>query len=62
MGYNRCPGEHLAQLQISKIAATIVRDYSIRQVDPQQKWTTQTFLNCVPHSWPVYIEKMDKDI
>ncbi|KAF2728578.1 benzoate 4-monooxygenase cytochrome P450 [Polyplosphaeria fusca] len=57
MGYNRCPGEHLAQLQLSKIAATLVRDYNICQVDPTNEWVCKTFLNCVPHSWPVYIEK-----
>ncbi|OTA81553.1 hypothetical protein M434DRAFT_380111 [Hypoxylon sp. CO27-5] len=57
LGYNKCPGEHLAEIQLSKIAATIIRDYSIRQVDPQNEWKWEAYFLVVPHSWPVYIEK-----
>ncbi|EMR69153.1 putative benzoate 4-monooxygenase cytochrome p450 protein [Eutypa lata UCREL1] len=55
--YNRCPGHHLAKLQLSKIAATIVRDYSIRMVNPQSEWKWKAYFTCVPHSWPVYVER-----
>lgn len=57
LGYNRCPGHHLAKLQLSKIAATIVRDYSIRMVNPQSEWKWKAYFTCVPHSWPVYVER-----
>ncbi|EFY94948.2 cytochrome P450 [Metarhizium robertsii] len=57
MGYNRCPGEHLAEIQIFKIAATIVRDYTIRAVDPLSEWKWKAYFTTVPHSWPVYIER-----
>lgn len=56
-GYASCPGQHAARLQLSKIAATVVRDYNIRQVNPKQDWTWGAWFTCVPHDWPVYIEK-----
>ncbi|KAH8594968.1 cytochrome P450 [Bisporella sp. PMI_857] len=59
LGYNRCPGEHLAEIQIFKIAATIIRDYSIRQVNPENKWKWKAYFTVVPHSWPVYVEKKE---
>ncbi|KAK8069631.1 benzoate 4-monooxygenase cytochrome P450 [Apiospora phragmitis] len=34
VGYASCPGQHVARMQLSKIGATIVRDYEIRQVVP----------------------------
>ncbi|KAK7915176.1 hypothetical protein PG985_012879 [Apiospora marii] len=64
LGYNRCPGEHLANIQLFKIAATIVRDYSIRQVNPEKEWEWKAYFTVVPHSWPVYISKarLDKGV
>ncbi|KAL9075851.1 MAG: hypothetical protein Q9157_003841 [Trypethelium eluteriae] len=59
LGYNRCPGEHLALMQIFKIAASIVRDYSIQQVDPDNKWSWKAYFTVVPEAWPVYIEKQE---
>ncbi|KAG6366701.1 hypothetical protein INS49_000880 [Diaporthe citri] len=56
-GYASCPGQHAARLQLSKIAATVVRDYNVRQVDPKQEWTWGAWFTSVPHDWPVYIEK-----
>ncbi|KAK0615337.1 cytochrome P450 [Bombardia bombarda] len=58
MGYNRCPGEHLAAIQLFKIAATIVRDYDIAQVDPENEWKWKAYFTVVPHSWPVRIVKV----
>lgn len=57
LGYNRCPGEHLAEIEIFKICATIVRDYKIRQVNPQESWKWKAYFTVVPHSWPVYVER-----
>lgn len=59
-GYASCPGQHAARLQLSKIAATVVRDYNMRQVDPKQEWTWGAWFTCVPHDWPVYIEKCEE--
>ncbi|KAL2150091.1 hypothetical protein VTH82DRAFT_7767 [Thermothelomyces myriococcoides] len=56
-GYNSCPGQNIAKMEISKILATIVRDYDIRQVDKNQNWKYKAYFTVVPHSWPCYIEK-----
>ncbi|ORY63884.1 cytochrome P450 [Pseudomassariella vexata] len=57
VGYNSCPGQHLARVQITKMAATIVRDYDILQVDPCSEWKWKAYISIVPHSWPVYVQK-----
>ncbi len=57
LGFNRCPREHLALIQMFKIAATIVRDYTVHQVDPEKQWEWEAYFTVVPHSWPLYIEK-----
>ncbi|KAK8007096.1 hypothetical protein PG989_001086 [Apiospora arundinis] len=56
-GIGTCVGQHLARIELSKILATIVRDYDIRQVDPKQEWTYYAYFTVVPRDWPVYIEK-----
>ncbi|KAK2603379.1 hypothetical protein N8I77_009843 [Diaporthe amygdali] len=55
-GYNACPGQHLARMEVAKICATIVRDYDIRQVEPQKKWSYKAYFGVVPHSWPVFVD------
>ncbi|KAI1340026.1 cytochrome P450 [Xylariaceae sp. FL0016] len=57
MGYASCPGQHIARIQLSKISATVVRDYEIRQVDPKQEWTWSAYFTVVPHDWPVYVTR-----
>ncbi|KAH6659961.1 cytochrome P450 [Truncatella angustata] len=56
-GYAACPGQKIARLEMSKITATIVRDYDIRQVDPQQQWVWKARFAMLPHEWPVYVTK-----
>lgn len=60
MGYNSCPGQNVAKIELSKIAATIVRDYDIRQVDQDQEWKWKAYFTVVPHSWPCYIKKRER--
>lgn len=56
-GYASCPGQHIARLQLSKISATVVRDYDIRQVNGEAEWRWSAWFTCVPHDWPVYVER-----
>ncbi|KAB5536420.1 cytochrome P450 [Coniochaeta sp. 2T2.1] len=56
-GYNSCPGQNVTKIELSKITATIVRDYDICQVDPGQEWKSKTYFTVVPHSWPCLIKK-----
>ncbi|ORY69940.1 cytochrome P450 [Pseudomassariella vexata] len=56
-GISTCPGQHLARIELSKILATIVRDYDIWQVNPDQEWHYHAYFTTVPGNWPVYIKK-----
>lgn len=49
----------MAKIELSKMAATLVRDYNIRQVDEGQKWDwlARIVISIKEQSWPVYIEK-----
>ncbi|EWY79195.1 hypothetical protein FOYG_17623 [Fusarium oxysporum NRRL 32931] len=52
-----CPGRHFASVQIFKMAATLLRDYDIMQVDPENQWQYQANFTALTHSWPVWIHK-----
>jgi cytochrome P450 len=56
-GYGSCPGQNIAKIELAKIAATLVRDYKIKQVDGTQAWKWKAYFTVVPHSWPVFVEK-----
>lgn len=58
-GYNVCPGRHLAHLEISKLCATLARDYDMELVDPNKPWEHSNHFLIVPHGWPVYLKKRD---
>lgn len=57
LGYNACPGQRLARIELSKITATLVRDYDIRLVDSSKQWRYKTYFTVVPEDWPVYVKK-----
>lgn len=54
-GYNSCPGQNLARMEISKVAATLVRDFDVRQVDPKQEWSFESHFTAVPYGWPCIV-------
>ncbi|KAL4875796.1 cytochrome P450 [Aspergillus karnatakaensis] len=56
-GYNQCPGRNLAHFEISKLGATLLRDYDIEQIDPEQNWTWENHFTCVPYAWPCRIKR-----
>ncbi|KAL4762796.1 cytochrome P450 [Aspergillus foveolatus] len=47
-GYNSCPGRHLATIELSKVIATLVRDYDTRQQNPGQSWKYMAYFTAVP--------------
>ncbi|KAK3331258.1 benzoate 4-monooxygenase cytochrome P450 [Apodospora peruviana] len=57
LGYASCPGQNIAKIELSKICATLVRDYDIRQVDPKHEWTWKAYFTVVPENWPCYVKK-----
>jgi len=40
------------------MAASIVRDYNIRQVNPEQEWSYEAYFNTLPYDWPVLVERV----
>lgn len=56
-GYGSCPGQNIAKIEISKIAATIIRDYNIRPAHEKTEWKWKAYFTVVPHSWEVLVEK-----
>lgn len=59
-GYNQCPGRNLAQFELSKILATVLRDYEVEQIEPQKEWKFETRFLAVPYGWPCRIRRRQK--
>ncbi|KAJ5782637.1 hypothetical protein N7457_004411 [Penicillium paradoxum] len=60
-GYNQCPGRNLAQFEMLKLMATLIRDYDIEQVDPEKEWVFKSQFTCVPSGWPCKIRRRSCD-
>ena len=57
LGYSACPGRNLANVELSKITATLIRDFDIRQVDPAQEWKFRSLFIAVPWGWPCWVKR-----
>lgn len=55
-GYNSCQGRNIAQLELVKATATLVRDFNFRQVDSNQDWKYEALFTATPHGWPCFVE------
>lgn len=51
-GYNSCQGRNIAQLEIYKAAATLLRDFDFKQIDPLQEWKYEASFAALPYGWP----------
>ncbi|KAL2787917.1 cytochrome P450 [Aspergillus keveii] len=51
-GYNQCPGRNLAHFEISKLAATLLRDYEFEFVDAKKEWSFNNHFITTPSDWP----------
>jgi cytochrome P450 len=56
-GHNSCPGQNLARMEISKVTATMARDFDIRQVNPGRAWSFKAHFTAVPYGWPCYVQR-----
>ncbi|KAL4746876.1 hypothetical protein BDW72DRAFT_206983 [Aspergillus terricola var. indicus] len=54
-GYNQCPGRNLAHFEISKLAATLLRDYEFERVDPAREWEFKNHFITTPCNWPCWV-------
>ena len=59
-GYGTCPGKNLAHIETLKTASLVVRDFTWKQVSEGQDWQFETYFTCVPHDWPVFLERRAK--
>ncbi|KAL4954647.1 cytochrome P450 [Aspergillus filifer] len=53
-GYNQCPGRNLAHFEISKLAATLLRDYDFERVDEGKEWSFKNHFITTPSEWPCW--------
>ncbi|OSS53726.1 hypothetical protein B5807_00491 [Epicoccum nigrum] len=54
-GYNSCQGRNIAQLEICKAAATLLRDFDFKQVDSEQEWKYEASFAALPYGWPCHV-------
>ncbi|KAM0799387.1 benzoate 4-monooxygenase cytochrome P450 [Usnea florida] len=57
LGYNACPGRNVANLELNKVTATLVRDFDIRLADPDAEWRYHELFVTSRNGWPVYIRR-----
>lgn len=55
-----CPGKHLADIEIAKIAGNLIRDYNFELVNPHQEWVVKSWFMAMPQKWCVKLERRDK--
>ncbi|KAJ5820379.1 hypothetical protein N7474_005970 [Penicillium riverlandense] len=56
-GYRQCVGRNLAHFEISKLAATLIRDFEFEQVDPKKEWEWKNHFSILPWGWPCKIRR-----
>ncbi|KAH7346364.1 cytochrome P450 [Rhexocercosporidium sp. MPI-PUGE-AT-0058] len=56
-GYNQCPGQNLAKLELYKTCAMVMRDFEIELVDPRREWRYETYFTVAPHDWPCVVRR-----
>ena len=56
-GYMSCPGRHIAMVQMSKVAALILRKFQVSLADRNSALQYQANFTALLHSWPVYMEE-----
>ncbi|KAJ4412319.1 hypothetical protein N0V91_000790 [Didymella pomorum] len=49
-------GRNIAQLEIYKAAATLLRDFDFEQVDPSQEWKYEASFAALPYGWPCQVK------
>ena len=56
-GYNGCPGKQFAYAEISKVVATLLRDFSFELVNPEKEWRFRTQFTVVQTGWPCRVKR-----
>ncbi|KAL4930979.1 cytochrome P450 [Aspergillus undulatus] len=61
-GYNQCPGRNLAHFEISKLAATLLRDYKFERVDPKKEWSFKDHFITRSTDWPCWAKRREVEV
>ncbi|KAK8875135.1 hypothetical protein PGQ11_005649 [Apiospora arundinis] len=59
LGYGSCPGQNLGRIELSKICATLLRNYDFSQVDPNQQMKYEAYFGLTAHIPPCYVKKQN---
>lgn len=57
LGYNACPGRNVANIELNKITATLIRDFDICLEDPKGEWKYHELFVTSQSGWPVYVQR-----
>ncbi|KAH8647792.1 cytochrome P450 [Xylariales sp. PMI_506] len=60
-GYMSCPGQHIARMELTKVCATIIRDYDFELADPHKEWEWKAYFSMVPYGWSIYVSKRKRE-
>ncbi|KAJ5098182.1 hypothetical protein N7532_005183 [Penicillium argentinense] len=56
-GYNQCPELNLAHFKITKITATLIRDFEFKLTDPKKEWEWTNHFTFVPWGSPCNVRR-----
>lgn len=62
LGYGSCPGQNLGRIELSKICATLLRNYDFCQVDPEQHMRYEAYFGLTAHIPPCYVKKQKQSL
>ena len=54
-----CPGQHLADIKITKIAGTLIQDYDFKLANPDQGWAVRSWIMAMPETWYVKLKRCE---
>ncbi|KAL8793216.1 MAG: hypothetical protein Q9195_004152 [Heterodermia aff. obscurata] len=57
LGYNSCPGRSVANIELSKITATLIRDFDFRLADPDAEWKYHQLFVTSQYESSVFVER-----
>ncbi|KAK8126888.1 uncharacterized protein PG998_002647 [Apiospora kogelbergensis] len=62
LGYGSCPGQNLGRIELSKICATLLRNYDFFQVNPEQHMRYEAYFGLTAHIPPCYVKKQKQSL
>lgn len=57
MGYNVCPGQNVAKIELSKVTATILRDFDLQLENPKKDWEYHRTFIAPQRGWDCFLTR-----